>query len=132
MFGSLRLVWFSTLVNVPSALSLSRSVIENVLLSPAGRFPAPGPTTEPTCAFPNRPIGFGTGPEPLPVVHAVPGVQFGYPGQVKAPGLSQWRRVRLAGVELTPATISGCWLRWPPSKPETVPFKPDPVPDGSP
>jgi hypothetical protein len=35
MFGSLRLVWLSTLVKVLSAFSLSRSVIEKVLLTPA-------------------------------------------------------------------------------------------------
>ena len=35
---------------------------------------------EPTCEFPKRPMGSGTGPEPLPVVHFVPGCHAGYAG----------------------------------------------------
>src|SRR5579883_251596 len=77
MLGSLRLVWLRTLVKVPSARSLSRSVMEKVLLRPAERLTVPGPTTEPTWAFPKRPMGLGTGPEPLPVVQAVPGCHAG-------------------------------------------------------
>src|SRR5580704_17416390 len=84
--GSLRLVWLSTLVNVPSTRSLNRSVSEKVLLTPEERLTSPGPTTEPTSLLPNRPMGNGTGPfatkvpfacgvKPAPVVQAVPGVQ---------------------------------------------------------
>ena len=43
---------------------------------------------EPTCALPNRPIGSGKGPLPLPVVQAVPGAHPGYPGAVNAAGLT--------------------------------------------
>ena len=102
MFGSPRLVWFNTFVNVPSAFSLNRSVIKNVLLSPDDRLNKPGPSTEPTSLFPKRPIGRGTGPVPEPVVHGLPTVQLGSPGQANAAAFVQFRRFLPAGLTLTP------------------------------
>src|ERR1700722_15199517 len=82
--GSPRLVWLRTLVKVPSARRRTRSVMGKVLLRPVERLIVPGPTTEPTCALPKRPIGLGTGlsgwpvvgSKPAPVVQGVPGVHL--------------------------------------------------------
>ncbi len=95
-FGSPRLVWLSTLVNVPSRRKLIRSVMGKTLLRPDDRLTVPGPTMEPTPALPNRPIGLGNGPVPLPVVQAVPGTHPGYPGQVNEAGLTH----KIAGAAL--------------------------------
>src|ERR1035438_9786089 len=92
ILGSPRLVWLSTLVNVPSNLIWSLSVMEKLLLRPAERLIRPGPSTEPTWLLPKRPIGNGlglngapvSGLKPAPVVHALPGVQVESPGQAKA------------------------------------------------
>src|SRR5579863_1202687 len=75
MLGSPRLMWLRTLVAVPSALKWTRSVRAKLLLTPVERLTKPGPSTEPTWVLPKRPMGSGTGPEPLPVVQGVPEVQ---------------------------------------------------------
>src|ERR1700733_2988693 len=90
--GSARLVLFSTLVNVPSARSLTPSVIGKVLLSPLDRFTIPGPTISPICEMPKRPIGAGEPGCPEPMLQVSPKVQFGSPGQVNAALLTQLLR----------------------------------------
>ncbi len=95
MFGSPRFVWFNTLVNVPSALILNRSVIVNDLLKPADRLKSPGPSTDPTWLLPKRPMGNGCAPsgasvsgsKPAPVVQGAPRVQVESPGHAKAAAL---------------------------------------------
>jgi hypothetical protein len=113
-------------------LILKRSVTGIVLLRPEDRLTRPGPSTEPTWLLPKRPIGNGTVPVPLLVVQAEPGVQAELPGQVNALALLQLKRFLPAGLMLTPATRSGCCVRWPRSKPPAAPLSPEPVPEGSP
>src|ERR1700751_5216136 len=131
VYGSPRLVWLRTLVNVPSALTCNRSVIVNDLLRPVERFTSPGPSTEPLGALPKRPIGSGWGPEPLPVRHGFPTAQVLSPGQPKAEELIQLRRPLPVGFVLTPVTLSAYGLRWPGSQPAAVVVSPEPVPEGS-
>src|SRR5438067_9457057 len=64
VYGSPRLVWLRTLVNVPSALSRTRSVRVKVLLRPADRLTSPGPSITPLGELPKRPMGSGCGPDP--------------------------------------------------------------------
>src|ERR1035437_5695573 len=85
--GSLRLVWFKTLVKVPSARRCTLLVIANRLLRPADKFTVPGPTMSPTLSLPNRPIGSVLTPTP----QALPATVYGGPllvGQANAFGLS--------------------------------------------
>src|SRR5579864_9595306 len=90
LLGSLRLMWLRTLVKVPSALTCKRSVMVNVLLTPAERLTSPGPSTTPFPALPKRPMGSGCGPDPLPVRQGLPSDHVLSPGQLKR---SEERRV---------------------------------------
>src|SRR5215469_6387556 len=111
VYGSPRLVWFSTLVNVASPLTRTRSVMEKVLLTPAERLNSPGPSITPFGELPKRPIGNGCGPAPLPVRQGLPTVHVLSPGQVNPAPLIQFRRPCPRGVVLAPATRSAYWLR---------------------